>query len=320
MGATTQIAWCDSTWNPWHGCRKVSQGCSQCYMYRDKKRYGQDPTQVVRAQHATFTVPLRWERAAAKTGKSHRVFTCSWSDFFIKEADSWRDEAMVIMALTPHLTYQVLTKRPERMLAYLTPWRGSPPPSPDLAMQYWRDRLETKAYRMFGEKGECAVANAISGCLAAGHNVGWPFQHVWLGVSVEDQVTAEERIPLLLQTPAAKHFISYEPALESVNFANLLTPDGYCNMLTGLFASKDGCQPPLDWVIIGGESGPKGRPFDLAWARQTIAQCRAATVPVFVKQLGACPMEEGRVVPLRHRAGTDPLEWPPDLRLQEFPA
>lgn len=111
MGETTAIGWTEKTWNPWHGCIKISPGCKHCYMYRDKARYGQDPTKVVRSK-TTFRDPLKWNDPAM-------VFTCSWSDFFIKEADEWRNDAWDIVRTTPHLTYQILTKRPERILDHL---------------------------------------------------------------------------------------------------------------------------------------------------------------------------------------------------------
>ena len=107
MSNKTGIQWTDSTWNPWHGCTKISKGCKYCYMYRDKERYGQDPTTVLRSK-TKFSEPLKWK-------ENKLVFTCSWSDFFIKEADSWRDEAWRIIKSTPHLTYQILTKRPVRV-------------------------------------------------------------------------------------------------------------------------------------------------------------------------------------------------------------
>lgn len=108
MGQTTGIEWTDATWNPWQGCLKVSPGCKQCYMYRDKARYGQDPKVVVRSSPATFNAPLKWT-------EPRRVFTCSWSDFFIDLADAWRDDAWEIIRRTPRLTYQILTKRPENI-------------------------------------------------------------------------------------------------------------------------------------------------------------------------------------------------------------
>lgn len=108
MAENSLIQWTDHTWNPWQGCRKVSDGCKNCYMFRDKKRYGQDASVVIRSAKATFNKPLQWKEPA-------RVFTCSWSDFFIEEADSWRDDAWDIIRRTPHLTYMILTKRPERI-------------------------------------------------------------------------------------------------------------------------------------------------------------------------------------------------------------
>lgn len=112
MGDTTGIEWTNKTWNPWHGCTKVSPGCAHCYMFRDKTRYGQDPALVKRSAPGTFRSPLRWKEPAL-------VFTCSWSDFFHEAADAWRADAWEIIRQTPHLTYQVLTKRPERIAAHL---------------------------------------------------------------------------------------------------------------------------------------------------------------------------------------------------------
>ena len=111
MGDTTGIAWTNRSWNPWHGCTKVSPGCAHCYMYREKERYGQNPELVVRGK-TTFKAPLRWKEPAL-------VFTCSWSDWFHEAADGWRDEAWAIIKQTPHLTYQILTKRPERIHDHL---------------------------------------------------------------------------------------------------------------------------------------------------------------------------------------------------------
>ena len=115
MAETTRIGWTDKTWNPWYGCTKVSPGCAHCYMFRDreKKHLVAD---VVQRSKTTFRAPLRWK-------KPELVFTCSWSDFFHADADAWRDEAWEIIRQTPHLTYQILTKRPERIAACLpTDW------------------------------------------------------------------------------------------------------------------------------------------------------------------------------------------------------
>jgi protein gp37 len=107
MAENTRIQWADHSWNPWQGCHKVSAGCANCYMYREKKSYGQNPAVVVRSK-TVFKNPLKWHEPA-------KVFTCSWSDFFIEDADPWRSEAWDIMRRTSHLTYQVLTKRPENI-------------------------------------------------------------------------------------------------------------------------------------------------------------------------------------------------------------
>jgi protein gp37 len=160
---------------------------------------------------------------------------------------------------------------------------------------------------------------------ARGLCFGNPLANVWLGVSVEDQARADERIPLLLQTPSAVRFISAEPLLGSVDLRSGgdVTEVGYIDWLRGF----DGSDPPiprLDWVIVGGESGPGARPFHIEWARAIVTQCQAAHVPVFVKQLGADPRDPhwdmGGMVTLRDRKGGDPSEWPEDLRVREFPA
>ncbi len=124
MGETSVIEWTDSTWNPWRGCDKVSPGCADCYMFRDQRRYGKDPSVVVRAKDGTFNAPLSrsWERvrtAAIVARGRHLVFTCSWSDWFHEDADPWRDEAWEVIRKCPQSTFQILTKRPQRILDHL---------------------------------------------------------------------------------------------------------------------------------------------------------------------------------------------------------
>jgi len=111
MAKESLIEWTQATWNPWHGCIKVSPGCKNCYMYRGKRRWGRNPNVVVKSK-TTFTDPLRWSAP-------RMIFACSWSDWFIEEADQWRMEAWDIIRRTPHHTYQILTKRPERILESL---------------------------------------------------------------------------------------------------------------------------------------------------------------------------------------------------------
>lgn len=217
MGKNSGIGYTNDTWNPWQGCIKVSPGCKHCYMYRDKKRYGQDPQTVVRSKPATFNAPLT-------KLKGPLVFTCSWSDFFIEEADDWIDDAWDIIRKTPHLTYQILTKRPENIKNRL----------PD----DWGD--------------------------------GWP--NVWLGVTVE---TSDYlwRIIAIEDIPAALKFVSYEPALEYVDFTAF--------------------SPAVDWIISGGESGPNSRLADLEWFREVRNTCRKWDIPIFHKQHGGSRKIDG---------------------------
>ncbi len=232
MGVTSNISWCDSTWNPWHGCHKVSTGCKHCYMFSGKKRFGQDPDVIMRSKPWTFEMPLRLMGYK-------KVFACSWSDFFIEESDPWRDEAMDIIRRTQHLTYQILTKRPERAYEYLNEYR----------------------YRV--PQGNWSYP-------------AWPLPNVWVGVSVENQTTASERLRWLAGIIASKRFISYEPALGPVNFRPWL--------------------PYIDWVICGGESGPGYRTCNVAWLQQCADQCFNAGVPVWVKQdSGPLPGCQGRI-------------------------
>lgn len=173
------------------------------------------------------------------------------------------------------------------------------------------------------------------------HLAFWPLPNVWLGVSVENQHFADERIPLLLQTPAAVRFVSAEPLLAPIDFtlrgANIpeWDEDWHYNVLSGeeWAGPRDDnseLSQHLDWLIVGGESGPKARPTDLAWIRSIVQQCRDASVPCFVKQLGANPVvtedtcsleraiREGGYV-LRSRKGGDMTEWPSDVRVRQFP-
>lgn len=228
MSEATGIGWTEKTWNPWQGCTKVSPGCAHCYMFTEKTRYKQDPSVVVRSAPRTFLSPLRWKNP-------EMVFTCSWSDFFHEGADAWRDEAWDIIDRTPHLTYQILTKRPERIRAHLPkskPW-----------------------------------------------GIGWP--NVWLGVSVENQRHAY-RAALLSTIPAFRRFVSAEPLLGPLRL-DVLTPTAHT---LGRTVHQIIPADYLDWVIVGGESGPDHRPMDLDWARSLRDQCERAGVAFYFKQLG----------------------------------
>ena len=347
MAADTAIEWTDKTWNPVTGCTKVSSGCAHCYaegvadrfwntQYRHTVERGFIPVSAYNGDHMTGTPrkftdvlshpdrlnqPLRWK-------KPSRVFVNSMSDLFHEDvADHFIDQVFAIMALSPLHTFQVLTKRAERMRDYML------------------DSLRHHDVTMMMQDQEHGVAALLpaNGRSFARWPLDWPLPNVWLGVSVENQYFADERIPLLLQTPAAVRFISAEPLLGRVDlYAFLTSPErDECLQILGHGAAA---APGLNWVIVGGESGPQARPCEVAWVRSIVKQCQASRVPVFIKQLGADPRDAaaerddmcaretwpegwiptvgGRRVwrpDLSDRKGGDPSEWPADLRVREFP-
>lgn len=231
MGERSVIEWTDATWNPWRGCDKVSPGCAHCYMFRDQRRYGRDPEVVVRASDATFYAPAR----KASWREPRMVFTCSWSDWFHETADPWRAEAWEVIRQTPQHTYQVLTKRPERILEHLP--------------ADWGD--------------------------------GWP--NVWLGVTIENRRFVH-RAELLRQVPAVVRFISAEPLLGPLMDPERLLPhDGW---LDGCYDGPELDLAGIDWLIAGGESGPRHRRIDPQWVRDLRDACHAAGVAFLFKQWG----------------------------------
>lgn len=256
MGKETGIEWCDSTFNPWVGCTKISPGCDNCYAEQLAKRWwGQEGLwsgRVRVAGDAAWKKPLAWNRAAAKSGKRHLVFCASMSDVFDNQAPvEARERLFDLIMQTPALTWLVLTKRPQNFAKFLP--------------ADWGDG----------------------------------YKNVWLGVSVEDQRAAEQRIPLLLQTPAAKRFVSYEPALGPVNFTalsvikgnapwNALAQNGCAMHAVGnCFGDCPYRWPRLDWIIAGGESGGGSpRPAHPDWFRSVRDACASAGVAYFFKQWG----------------------------------
>jgi protein gp37 len=198
------------------------------------------------------------------------------------------------MALCPHLTFQVLTKRAERMRDYCEARFG---------------KIADAIMRLRKSRGDLGVVCPLPS-LPPGA-IWWPLSNVWLGVSVESDEN-HQRIWDLLRTPVSTRFISYEPALGPLDLDKW---EALCR--TWRKGATIGTY--LDWVIVGGESGPGARPFHLEWARDVIRQCRAAGVACFVKQLGANPIEDGGPLRLCDQKGGDMREWLEDLRVREFP-
>lgn len=273
----TTIEWTDETWNPVTGCSKISEGCRHCYAETVAQRFwGARDFTDVQIHPDRLDQPLHWR-------KPRRVFVNSMSDLFHEDVPwSFLDQVFRVMLKARQHTFQALTKRPARMLGYFAPFK------PDGEGYVTRD-------------GSRAMGKPVSGPIFSDNR--WPAPHIWLGVSVENQQTADERIPLLLQTPAAVRWVSVEPLLGPVDLRAVRW--GHASSLCG-----------LDWVVVGGESGPGARPCHVDWIRSIKEQCLAAGVLVFVKQLGAQPVGIAR---LRDRKGGDMAEWPEDLRVREWP-
>lgn len=334
--SATSIEWTDNVWNPVRGCSRVSPGCLNCYAEKIATRFS-DPGQAfhlfaertpkphwtgkVELIESQLALPLTWR-------KPRKIFVNSMSDLFHESLSPILiDRVFAVMALTPHHQFQILTKRPEVMRRYI---------NLDARVRIARQ------IELWHEQGLPGAPRGVS--FPRYLDDGWPLKNCWLGVSVENQETADARIPLLLQTPAAVRFVSYEPALGPVDFDAIPI-----TVAPGFFGSplrwhhRGRCHqadmenvpyPVLDWIIVGGESGLGARPFDVQWARNTIQQCKAARVACFVKQLGANPGNQGALraagytmpayrefnsIALRDRKGSEMSEWPEDLRVRQFP-
>lgn len=301
----SKIAWTHHSFNPWIGCQRVSPGCTNCYAEAQDQRWKPGATRWgptaprTRTSASYWRQPLAWNRAA-EAGTRARVFCASLADVFEDRAElaEWRLELLRLIHQTPHLDWLLLSKRPENIRDMLL--RAGE------AIRYADARAgddETRDWLWRWVVGGDAPPN------------------VWLGTTVEDQQRANERIPALLDVPARVRFLSCEPLLEPLDLSAFI--GGPYVGLPGDVV-HDNYNAGIDWLIIGGESGPKARPFDMAWARSLIRQGRAAGAKVFVKQLGAnvraCEDHQGAEVRVRlvARAGEDPAEWPEDLRVREF--
>lgn len=238
----SKIEWCTHTWNPVIGCSRVTEGCRNCYAERMALRHASNPKTP---QYHGLTKGGKWTGSArflperldqpSRWRKPSKVFVCSMSDLFHESIGAPAIYLILdAMARESRHTFQVLTKRPQRMRLILEPWRNGlvePPPN------------------------------------------------VWFGVSVHDQASADYAIPLLLQTPAAVRWVSYEPALGPVDFSVYLPMER---------PTIPDASPIrwLDWLVMGGESGPSARPMHPQWARDVRDQCRASGTPFMFKQWG----------------------------------
>jgi protein gp37 len=337
MSEGTKIQWCDDTHNFWRGCVKVSPGCAHCYaevstpvrVARSKGRELWGGTLRDRAKD--FDAPLRWNRKPwICEGCGHAHETENWENdnesccpdrisltkptrhrrrVFSLSLGDWLDEAVPIEWLAdmldvirqcPNLDFLLLTKRPENFKPRLME-----------AAKFWKHKISLTPLGDFDIPWYwlCDWLSSVSGDFRA--SAPKPPANVWIGCTVENQEYADKRIPELLEIPAVCRFLSYEPALGPICFTQ------------STFFSEKSFRKDIHWVIVGGESGPKARPFNIEWARSTVAQCRAAGVACFVKQMGRLPWMEvegaGAPMELPDKKGGSMEEWPEDLRVREFP-
>lgn len=281
MADNTDIEWTDATWNPITGCSIVSPGCTNCYamalagtrLKNHESRKGLTKqvngkhvwTGEVRFNAQWLDQPLRWS-------KPRMIFVCAHGDLFAEGVpDEWLDQIFAVMALCPQHTFQVLTKRPERMREYVKTLPARSGAVGKWAAWHWGAQDPDLLYDQ--------VAYAVFSSLP----------NVWLGVSVEDQRRADERIPILLDTPAAIRWVSAEPLLGELRLSGASEDRKRTwDWLTGMngIMHPDGPDfdygSKLDWVVAGGESGP----MHPDWARALRDQCASAGVPFMFKQWG----------------------------------
>ncbi len=324
MADKTSIEWTDATWNPirarnretgriGHFCIHASEGCRHCYAERRQPRFqnpvrfaAQDQDKVeLFLDEKVLLQPLRWR-------KPRKVFPCSMTDMFGEWVpDEWLDRIFAVMALCPQHNFQVLTKRSGRMQKYC-----SNPNTPRRVARFILDEaIENPKLFLIENWPVITLGKADDPDDVISD---WPLPNVWLGVSVEDQKTADARIPDLLVTPAAVRFLSCEPLLGPVDLTWIAQPnedaDGVIDALLGcnwVERPGDDYRPTrpghegrrmgrwvvsgsddiianrkIDWIICGGESGPGARPMHPDWARSLRDQCEDAGVPFLFKQWG----------------------------------
>ena len=252
----SSIEWTTNTFNPWYGCSKVSPGCTNCYAEARDLRFAGgahwgagSPRQ--RTADANWRQPQSWNRAQARLesladnpnrGDRPRIFCASLSDWLDEEVDAqWLADLLALIAECPRLTWQLLSKRP----------------------QNFRPRLTAAL--------ELLPANSHAREMADAWLSGYPPEHVWVGTTVEDQVRAQQRIPILTALPARVRFLSIEPLLGPID----------------LSATAGGRRPDLHWIIVGGESGHRARPMRREWAQAIRDQCMTLAYPLHFKQWGS---------------------------------
>lgn len=279
----TAISWAQETLNPFVGCIPISEGCANCYA---AKVAGQTKMQKFPQYKGVLTQSGTWNnnvnfvpkvlQKLVKMTKPRTIFMPSMSDPFHESIpDEWLDQVFAAIALVPHIQIMMLTKRAERMRDYFETLNTQ--------------RLSNAAETHFSKK----LVFKESFCSRS-------IPNLMLGVSVENQYWANQRISLLLETPAAKRFLSIEPMLGAIDLDHSCLSRGYG-------------RATIDLVICGGESGENARTFDCDWARSLAAQCQSAGVQFHLKQLGQYPIDKGKPINAGFK-GQDVSRWPDELR------
>ena len=242
----SKIEWCDETINPIIGCSKISEGCKNCYAARMARRLAGNPATPQYKNIADWDGETAFVSSVLKRipGKGKRLFVGSMGGLFHDSvSEEWINKVCANIINNRRHTFLILTKRPKRMNEYFG--------------KLWKKFEMASVYNL-----ACPTIRFIP--------------NLWLGVTCENQRTADERIPLLLQTPAAKRFVSVEPMLEPISLAEYYKEEGNGSYSVWL--------DYLDWVICGAETGPRKRPMNQEWAEDLHAQCRKASVPFFGKK------------------------------------
>ena len=252
MGKESNISWTDSSWNPWYGCRKVSPACAYCYAERDMKRYGKDFNKVTRAKDATFYAPLKWK-------EPRRIFTCSWSDFFIEEADSWRPMAWKIILENSRHTYLILTKRIER------------------AAEIWGKVTPSNVYLGVSVENQRQLDER------------WPLLR---------EIPAEKRFlsiePLLSEIDLQPLFYEH---LDHWTWPNWVIVGGESGGPEHRRLVQEICEGTIDPRFLGNRIIYEPKPKALQWVHSLRDQCQAAGIPFFFKQWGGPkPHSGGRLL------------------------
>lgn len=303
MAQNSNIEWTDATWNCIRGCSRVSEGCRNCYAERVAMRFsgpGKPYEGLVKIAngHPQWTGKVKFVKEhladPLKWKTPRRVFVNSMSDLFHDGLTVEQiDQVFAVMALCREHTFQVLTKRPARMLEYMLNIQNE----------------DKDTHRWSGLACEISDSPCAAGVI---EDLDWPPKNIWLGVSCENQATADERIPLLLQTPAAIRWVSAEPLLAPLDIEHYLAMT--CRKWDTDPPNPIGCDGEkcpgrrLDWIVAGSESGPGARFAELDWFRSLRDQCVEARVPYFLKQFA----ERGKKIPLPMLDGKQWAQYPPE--------